>query len=124
MHWCISRDKLARIIPVYKNGDRESITNYRSISILSTLSKVFESLLHPISSRHVHHALSESQHGFIGCRSTITNVANFMNFVTTSVDARRQVDAVYTDFSKVFDKVNYKLLVAKLPPFGIGGPLL
>lgn len=116
--------KFARIVPIYKKGNRGNVANYRPISILSVLSKVFESLIHPIISRYISPALSDTQHGFTVKRSTITNLANFLNYVTDSIDSKKQVDTIYTDFSKAFDKVNHKLLTTKLSSFGVGGSLL
>lgn len=116
--------KRAKIVPIYKKGGREIITNYRPISILSVLAKVFESLIYPTLSRHVQHLLSPAQHGFVSARSTITNLSNCMHYVTGQVDARQQVDTIYTDFSKAFDKVSHKILISKLSSFGIGGSLL
>ena len=38
--------KIAKVIPIFKNGDSKSINNYRPISILSTLNKIFEKILY------------------------------------------------------------------------------
>ena len=57
-------------------------------------------------------------------RSTCTNLVSFVNNICEKVDKNLQVDAIYTDFSKAFDKVSHTILVAKLSAYGITGYLL
>ncbi|MBV2145457.1 MAG: reverse transcriptase family protein, partial [Wolbachia endosymbiont of Pissodes strobi] len=64
------------------------------------------------------------QHGFIGGRSTVTNLTVLSNYVLEALERRCQVDAIYTDFSKAFDRVNINILVQKLSALGIHGSLL
>jgi hypothetical protein len=52
-----------------------------------------------------------SQHGFVKGRSTVTSLMQFSNFFIGEMDKGRHVDAVYTDFSKAFDRVNHGLLL-------------
>ncbi|XP_038106752.1 uncharacterized protein LOC119766337 [Culex quinquefasciatus] len=68
--------------------------------------------------------ISEDQHGFMPSRSTTTNLLTFTTFVTDSFTARSQTDAVYTDLSAAFDKLNHAIAIAKLERMGIGGTLL
>lgn len=116
--------KRSRIVPIYKKGALDNITNYRPISIISILAKTFESLVQPLLSRHVYQVICGAQHGFVRSKSTATNLSNFTTYLTSKVDARIQVDTVYADLSKAFDKVNHQLLLNKLSSFGFGGPLL
>lgn len=116
--------KCAFITPVYKSGDRSNIENYRPISILSTLSKLFESLVHSSLFPLLRHLIIPEQHGFVKCRSTTTNLMIFTDFLFKNMDNRVQVDAVYTDFRKAFDKVDHKLLLDKIAFNGIRGNLL
>jgi hypothetical protein len=64
------------------------------------------------------------QHGFFKQRSTQTNLAYFSDFLHTHVDRNLQVDVLYTDFEKAFDKINLTKLLEKLKKIGIGGKLL
>ena len=54
----------------------------------------------------------------------MTNLTEYIQFLLTNVENGYQVDSVYTDFSKAFDKINHKLLVYKLKKLGIKGSLL
>lgn len=118
------RWKLSYISPIFKSGDKNSIKNYRPVSISSIIPKVFENLV----SRQLYQILStiivENQHGFLKGKSTATNLVSFSEFVTTAIEEGDQVDCVYTDFSKCFDRINHDLLISKLYAIGIGGNLL
>lgn len=110
--------KLSFVRPIFKAGRRSDITCYRGISILSVIPKLFESLVKSRLDFHLKNKISEYQHGFLQGRSTITNLMTFSSHVFNAVGARGQVDVIYTDFSKAFDKLNHKILLQKLMVFG------
>ena len=116
--------KLSRVSPIYKAGDRSEISNYRPVSIMNNFAKVFEYVLHPIIYSHVSHLLSTKQHGFMKGRSTVTNLTVFSQFVSEVLDRGGQVDCIYNDFSKAFDRINHSLLLVKLRKFGISDSLI
>ncbi|KAI5715596.1 hypothetical protein M8J77_019062 [Diaphorina citri] len=58
------------------------------------------------------------------CRSTATNLVSFTEFVASSLNDGVQVDCIYTDFSKCYDRINHNLLISKLKGLGIHGNLL
>lgn len=116
--------KRAKIVPIFKKGDIHDTKNYRPISILSCLSKLFESLVCPIITRHIDRHLSDHQHGFRSGRSTQTNLVSFVTYLAKHIDNNQQIDAIYTDFSNAFDKVNHSLLISKLNNCGIENSLL
>lgn len=113
------------IVPIYKAGDRCNVTNYRPISILPVLAKVFESLVCPYLSWYIKQTVADQQHGFLKKRSTATNLLTFVDGVIANMSSGKEVDAIYTDFSKAFDKVDHALLLQKLYNiFGIHESLL
>jgi hypothetical protein len=65
-----------------------------------------------------------AQHGFFKGRSTVTNLIEFTSYVLNCMENGVQVDAIYTDFSKAFDKVIHRLLLRKLAKLGFGGSFL
>ena len=99
------------------------MTNYRPISLLSVISKVFEQLVHKKLYCHVVKSIADEQHGFVKRRSTITNLAEYTHFIAKSMNSKIQVDAIYTDFSCAFDSVDHRLLLHKLKGYGICGTL-
>ena len=115
--------KSARITPVHKDGSRKEVTNYRPISILSALSKLFEKLVHDAIYPLIHNNIIPQQHGFVKKRSTVTNLFIYMTDLFKNLDVNDQTDSVYTDFRKAFDRVDHKILLEKLAYNGIRGNL-
>jgi hypothetical protein len=54
------------------------------------------------------------EHGFIKGRSTVSNLLKYSSFVLRSIEDGCQVDSIYTDFFKAFDKVRHRLLLDKM----------
>lgn len=70
------------------------------------------------------HDIIPEQRGFLPKRSVGTNVLIYTNFCFKATDHRMQVDRVYTDFSKAFDKINHNILITKQLDTGRCGRLL
>ena len=118
------RWKSSLVTPVFKTGDRSDVRNYRPISKLSVLPKVFEEIVTDMLSSLLTSSLCVEQHGFVPKRSTATNLAVYHSFVSRALDEGLQVDTVYTDFQKAFDTVDHTVLLHKLLSWGFCGPLL
>jgi len=112
------RWKTTKVVPVPKKGSKNDITNYRPISILSSPAKVFESIIYNRLFSHVKTYISELQHGFFPNRSITSNLLNFTQYCMSVVDSNAQVDVIYTDFVKAFDKVRNLPLLRKLHYLG------
>lgn len=108
--------KTAYVVPLFKSGLRSVISNYREICILSAIPKIFEKLVHSL--------INPNQHGFERGRSTCSNLVVYVNHLLECVDGGDQIDAIYTDMAKAFDRVDHRLLVHKLELAGIDGSLL
>ena len=115
---------ISRVCPVFKNGDKFDINNYRPIAILSNFAKLFESILSNVIYAHVVNLISNDQHGFIKGKSTSTNLFEFTQLVSQALDNRLQVDVIYTDLTKAFDKVHHCILLKKLQRFGFCASLV
>ena len=105
----------------FKSRSRNDLTNYRPISLLPLFSKIFEGLVHKVIYSHVKCSIHGSQHGFLPRRSTATNLVAYSNFLTEFVSLGAQVDSICTNFLKVCDSINHKLLVHKLKLYGLHG---
>lgn len=116
--------KLARLVPVFKTGAKDSARNYRPISLLCAASKLFETVLHDVLTSSVKGILISEQHGFMSGRSTTTNLVSFMQRASEAVHHRRQLDTVYFDLSKAFDVVSHPLLISKLSLLNIDNSIL
>ncbi len=64
------------------------------------------------------------QHGFLRGRSTVTQLLHVYHNILDSVASGKEVDIIYLDLSKAFDKVPHNLLLLKLNSYGISGSLL
>jgi len=116
--------KLAKVVPIFKKGDKTDIKNYRPVAILSAPAKVFESILHNRLFSHIKQYISVNQHGFFSGRSINTNLVNFSEYCIPVIDDGGQVDVIYTDFASAFDKVTFLKLLKKLHYFGLSDALV
>ncbi|PFX28347.1 LINE-1 retrotransposable element ORF2 protein [Stylophora pistillata] len=116
--------KKANITPVYKADANDVVENYRSISIPSIPSKFQEKIVHRALYSHVAPYLTDWQHGFIRGRSCASQLVLTHHYWTKALDDGLQVDVVFLDFAKSFDRVSHDILLQKLCNFGISGNLL
>ena len=111
--------KTSFIIPLYKSGPRNDVSNYRGISKLSCVPKMFEAIVTDHISFYCKSLITPRQHGFIKGRSTNTNLIEITSTIVNNFENRSQTDVIYTDFSKAFDRVNHKMLIKKLDLLGL-----
>ena len=118
--------KSANVVPLYKKDSKSSISNYRPISLLSTVSKIFEKVVFKYIYNHFckNFILSNSQHGFLPGKSTCTQLLEVFQCFCNAVDRGKEVRVIFLDISKAFDKVWHKGLIFKLKQAGISGNLL
>lgn len=110
--------KVSAVTPIHKAGSTHDVQNYRPISILCCLAKTLELLIHERMYAAAKPIISHSQHGFVKNRSTTTNLMVYVSALNSSLEKRRQVDSIYVDFSKAFDKVPHELALRKLERLG------
>lgn len=115
--------KIAKVIPVFKKDDPQSINNYRPISILPVFSKVFESLflIQLTNFFEKHNLLSENQFGFRAGKSTTDAVASLVDAIVGSVEDREYALGIFLDLSKAFDCVDHNFLLQTIESYGIRG---
>lgn len=106
------------IIPIHKKGTRGDISNYRPIAKLSCIPKLFEAIIFKSFYFSCKPFLAIEQHGFMKKKSTVTNLLEFTSFTNKTIENGHQVDCIYTDFSKAFDKLSHSLILFKLSSLG------
>ena len=109
---------------MYKKDCKEHTENYRPISLLSVVSKVMERCVFNRIRERVYKLIRPCQHGFIEGRSCVTQLVKVLDIIGSHLDTGAQIDTVYLDMSKAFEKVNHRKLIKKLARFGFGGNLL
>ena len=110
--------KIARICPVLKSGDVGVIENYRPISIISNFAKVFEKCIYNRIFAQIKPLITTKQHGFFQSRSTTTNLMCFLQYCCAGLNEKLQIDAIYTDFSKAFDRLDHGIIATKMSLLG------
>ena len=114
--------KIAKLTPIYKaSGDRALPSNYRPISILPTVGKIFEKVIYKqlINYLNVNNILSPTQFGFREGHSTCDAVTSFLEKIYKNLNEKKTTIAVFIDLSKAFDTVPHDILSSKLSHYGI-----
>ena len=118
--------KVSSVVPVFKNvGERSTAKNYRPVSLLSVVSKVFEKL---VNNRIIDHLekcglFSDFQYGFRSSQSTADLLTVVSDRIARAFNRFGATRAVALDTSKAFDKVWHAGLLHKLKSHGISGQL-
>ena len=120
--------KGSNITPVYKQGNREDISNYRPVALTSVLCKCLERLVMTAVKNHMTtFALwNPNQHGFMKKRSCVTQLINVMHEWSSILDRPKapRIDVAFCDMSKAFDKMPHDLLLTKLArDYNFRGPM-
>src|SRR3989442_1027811 len=115
--------KVAKVIPIYKCGEKSLLANYRPISILNTFSKIFEKVILKRLENYLDkkQILHDAQYGFRKNRSTQLAIVSFLDKLTDSLDKGKFVFSLFIDLSKAFDTIDHVLLLNKLHSYGIRG---
>lgn len=115
--------KLARVTPIFKKGDHNDLSNYRPISILCSVSKIFELNIKKQLCNFFtkYNLLTTSQHGYTKGKGTETALSELQNTIVNALDNRKHVLGLFVDFSRAFECVDHKLLLTKLFKYGVRG---
>ena len=110
--------KLAEVVQVYKKNDKKDKSNYRPISILSNISKIYERCIQTQLNEYFANFLSTFQCGFQKGFSTQHCLLVMIDKLRKIRDGQRVFAAVLTDLSKAFNCIPHQLLIAKLSAYG------
>jgi hypothetical protein len=118
--------KLANVCPIYKKAEEFFTKNYRPISLLPTIAKVFEKVVfkHLYNFFKTNFTISLWQAGFLPGHSTVTQLIEIYDEFCKAVEKGKEIRAVFLDISKAFDRVWHEGLLNKLKGSGIRGKLL
>lgn len=111
--------KTCHVVPIHKTGPKSQAKNYRGVSIMPTLSKVFEKLVNQQLRLAVSPHLSKNQHGFLNSKNIEKNLTELSIHATEAFENGYQIDIFYADIQKAFDSVDQSLLIRKMSKFPI-----
>ena len=115
--------KLARVTPIHKEGDTSIPSNFRPISSLPYISKLFEKCVtnRLLSFCNKYSIISTEQYGFQKNKSTGDALIDLTEHIYNSLDNREHHVMILIDLKKAFDCVNHRILLMKMESYGIRG---
>ena len=115
--------KISRVKPLYKSGNSSLLSNYRPISVLSSISKVYEYVVFKqlLNYMECNKLFYTDQYGFRPGHSTELAAARFVNELVVDMDNYKIPTSVLIDLSKAFDTLNHDILISKLKHYGVFG---
>ena len=115
------RFKIAKVVPLFKKGDQDILDNYRPISLLPVVSKVFEKVVFNQLYQHVtdNNLIFTSQYGFKKLHSTELASLELVDRVFQHLDKGKLPLSIFLDLSKAFDTLDHYILLNKLKFYGL-----
>ena len=110
--------KLAEVIPLFKKTDPFDKSNYRPVTLLSHMSKVFERIIYNQINEYSEPFLSNLLTGFRKNHNTQHSLLKILESFKEALDKGNSVTAIFMDLFKAFDTLNHDLLIAKLEAYG------
>ena len=115
--------KTVKVIAIHKKDSKLEVSNYRPISLLSNIEKIFEKLMHSrlnefLEERQI---LYYKQFGFRKDFSTNHAILNLLEIIQKALDGGQIACGIFIDLEKAFDTVSHDILLEKLDLYGIRG---
>ena len=104
------------MVPLYKKGDKNSEGNYRPVSILPVISKIFEKVVYNQTNEYLQakNILYHNQSGFREGYSTDTALIGLSEYINTNMDEGKYTGLILLDLQKAFDTVNHGILLSSI----------
>ena len=108
------------ITPIPKPGKLTLKSNWRPITILNTVGKLLEKIVHYQTSLYLqyHEILNDNQHGFRRSYSTSSAIHEFLIDIYECIRKKEVMGCLYIDYQKAFDTINHDILFSKLSLYG------
>lgn len=118
--------KIAKVIPIHKNGDESIFTNCRPVSLLPQFSRILEKVFDGRLEKFLdkHNIINESQYRFCKKRSSTKAITEAVEEITKALDKEKNALGIFIDLKKAFDTLNHSILINKLELYGLRGVAL
>ena len=118
--------KQSIITPLHKGGSKSEAANYRPVALTSHIIKIYEKVIRKRLTDYLESidGLNKNQHGFRSGRSCLTQLLAHYDTIISLLEEGYNVDVIYLDFAKAFDKVDHNILLRKTQSLGIQGKTL
>ena len=115
--------KIAEVIPIHKSYEKHIPTNYRPVSLISNIAKIFEKFINNRITNFINwcNLLTKNQYGFRKNRSTKDALFQLSNMIYNNLDTSTPIVITFLDLAKAFDTVQHQILLDKLYNYGIRG---
>ena len=113
--------KISKVIPIYKKEDDTMFSNYRPISLLPSISKIFEKVIMEQLTTYLNknNLIHKHQYGFRKNHSTEYASLHIVDYLNYEMDKNRTPTNIYLDLSKAFDSLSHYILLNKLQHYGL-----
>ena len=113
--------KMAKVLPIFKNGEKCDLSNYRPISIISAVAKLFGRTVYDQFYSYLtsNNLVSNCQSGFRASYSTVTALLESTNYWCVNIDKGLLNGGIFIDLKKAFDTIDHEILIRKLKCYGM-----
>ena len=113
--------KMAKVSPIFKNGSKSDLNNYRPISVIPTVAKIFEKIIYDQLYQYLNEngLLNSGQSGFRSLHSTLTALLETNDSWCVNIDRGLLNGVIFIDLKKAFDAIDHEIILKKLTKYGV-----
>ena len=113
--------KVQQIIPIYKKGLKTDPRNHRPIALTPHPIKIYERVIRDklVEFLETNNIFNRNQHGFRKNRSCLSQLISHTTYILDNLISNKEVDTIYIDYSKAFDKIHHSIILQKLKFYNI-----